>query len=101
MARSESLPRLLIIDALRHPVLSLLVVAIVVTATCVVWQAREYRKLNQELVVKTTELRRLDVEWRKLRLEHQALADPARIEQLARKKLKMRAVSPDNEVVVP
>ncbi|RMH45792.1 MAG: cell division protein FtsL [Gammaproteobacteria bacterium] len=100
MTKTEHLPRLLLSDVWRHPFVTLLVLAIVTSAVLVVQQAWKYRTLNQTLVVKTAELRQLDVEWRKLRLEHQALAEPARVEQLARKKLKMQAVSPEKEVVV-
>ena len=101
MTHKPDLVRIILTDVLAHQRVLLLAALVLMSALAVIWNAHQYRQRNAQIARASKEARQLDVEWRQLRLEHRALADHARIEQLARKRLNMHPVRPENETVVP
>jgi cell division protein FtsL len=68
----------------------LLLVAVVMCALSVVTSQHKARKLFIELQKQKEQAQQMDVEWGKLRLEQSTWATPARVEQVAVKKLQMQ-----------
>jgi cell division protein FtsL len=102
MKHKPDLARIVLTDVfVHHRALLLLLTLVLLSAMAVIWNAHQYRQRNAEIARESKVARQLDVEWRQLRLEHRALADHARIEQLARERLSMHPVRPENETVVP
>lgn len=64
--------------------------AVIVTAIACIYARHESRKQFTELQALTEERDRLEVEWGRLQIEQSAWSTHARVEQLARKKMKMR-----------
>ena len=82
-------------DLLRHgkiPVI--LLVAVLVSAILVVTTAHRTRLLTAEREQLVLERDALDIEWRNLILEENALGDHSRVEQIATQKLQMQHVDP-------
>ena len=67
----------------------LLLVAVVLCALSVVTSQHKSRKLFIELQKQKEQAQRMDVEWGQLQLEQSTWATPARVEQVAVKKLQM------------
>ena len=67
-----------------------LVAALLASALGCVTAKHEARKLFTELQVLIVERDRLEVDWGRLQIEQSAWSTHARVEQLARKKMKMR-----------
>jgi cell division protein FtsL len=67
-----------------------LVAAVLASAVGCVTGKHEARKLFTELQVLIVERDRLEVDWGRLQIEQSAWSTHARVEQLARKKMKMR-----------
>lgn len=72
----------------------LLIAAVLVSGFYLVRSAYESRRLFTELDRAQTEGRRLDADYQKLLADRQAQATNLRVEQVARERLKMRAISP-------
>ncbi len=72
------------------PASPLFLVAVIVTAIACIYARHESRKQFTELQALTEERDRLEVEWGRLQIEQSAWSTHARVEQLARKKMKMR-----------
>ena len=68
--------------------------AVMVSALAVVLAKHEARLLFTELQQLHTERDRLDIEWGRLRIEQSTWSTHSRVEQLARRKMKMRNPTP-------
>lgn len=87
-------------NAARFIMLSLLVIAVLVSAIAVVSTKNTSRQLFVALQSLTRDSDELDIVWGKLQLEHGAWGAPGRVQQLAHDKLKMRLPMPVEVVVV-
>ncbi len=66
-----------------------LIIAVLVSGYAVIYYAWSNRQLNAEYQRLLENKDKLDVDWRHMLLEHNALSEHNRIEQIARDKLKM------------
>ena len=88
-------------DLLRQGKLPLcLFIAIIVTAIIVVTTAHHTRLLTAQREQLVLERDALDIEWRNLILEENALGDHSRVERIATDKLQMQHVDPSQENIV-
>ncbi len=67
----------------------MLLIAMLTSAIAVVWSRNESRELFMRLTVVQNQRDALNVEFGRLELEQATWADPARIEQVARRQLGM------------
>lgn len=72
----------------------LLLLAVLVSGLYMVRNAYEARRLFTELDRAQTEARRLDADYQRLQAERHAQATNLRVEQVARERLRMRAITP-------
>ena len=72
----------------------LLLVTVVASALYLVQVQYESRRLYAEIERSQNEARKLEVENERLQVEKRAQATPARVQQLAREQLQMRAATP-------
>ncbi|OOZ37284.1 cell division protein FtsL [Solemya velesiana gill symbiont] len=84
----------------RFIALVVLIIAVLVSATGVVYAKYSSRKYFVELQLLRTERDAVDVEWGRLQLEQSTWATHGRVERLARKKLKMHIPSSEEVVVI-
>ena len=85
-------------DILRHGKLPLILfIGVLVSAVLVVTTTHKTRLLTEQLVL---ERDALDIEWRNLILEENALGDHSRVERIATEKLQMQHVDPSQENIV-
>lgn len=97
----HSLPAVIGGDLLRHGKLPiLLLVAVLITAVMVVITTQKTRLLTAQREQLVLEKDSLDIEWRNLILEENALGDHSRVERLAIDKLHMQHVDPSQERIV-
>ena len=97
----HSLPGVIGGDILRHgkiPVI--LAVAVLISAVLVVTTAHKTRLLTAQREQLVLERDALDIEWRNLILEENALGDHSRVERIATEKLQMQHVDPSQEIIV-
>ncbi|NIF23118.1 MULTISPECIES: cell division protein FtsL [Pantoea] len=97
----HSLPGVIGGDLLRFgkiPVLLLL--AVLVSAIMVVTTTHKTRLLTAQREQLVLERDSLDIEWRNLILEENALGDHSRVERIATDKLHMQHVDPSQEHIV-
>ncbi|MDC9580999.1 cell division protein FtsL [Xenorhabdus sp. PR6a] len=88
-------------DLIRNAKLPLiLLVAVVVSAISVVTVTHQTRLLIVEKEHQVIQLDALDIEWRNLLLEENALGDHSRVERIATEKLQMQHVDPGKENIV-
>lgn len=88
-------------DLIRHAKLpAILLVAVLVSAILVVTTTHETRRLTAQREQLVLERDALDIEWRNLILEENALGDHSRVERIATDKLKMQHVDPAQENIV-
>ncbi|TCV99145.1 cell division protein FtsL [Biostraticola tofi] len=88
-------------DLLRHGKLPvILLVAVVISAILVVTTAHETRRLTAQREQLVLERDALDIEWRNLILEENALGDHSRVERIATEKMLMQHVDPSQENIV-
>ncbi|MDE1189616.1 MAG: cell division protein FtsL [Pantoea sp.] len=78
----------------------LLLVAVLVSAMLVVTTTHKTRRLTAEREQLVLERDALDIEWRNLILEENALGDHSRVERIATDKLQMQHVDPSQENIV-
>ena len=78
----------------------LLLIAVLVSAILVVTTTHETRRLTAQREQLVLERDALDIEWRNLILEENALGDHSRVERIATDKLKMQHVDPAQENIV-
>ncbi|KFD20638.1 MULTISPECIES: cell division protein FtsL [Tatumella] len=97
----HSLPGIIGGDLLRHGKLPLLLlIAVLVSAIMVVITTHKTRLLTAQREQMVLEQDSLDIEWRNLILEENALGDHSRVERLAIEKLHMQHVDPSQENIV-
>lgn len=88
-------------DLLRHDKLPLLLlIAVLVSAVLVVTTTHQTRRLTAERELMVLEKDALDIEWRNLILEENALGNHSRVERVATEKLQMQHVDPSQENIV-
>ncbi|MGL9773096.1 MAG: cell division protein FtsL [Sodalis sp. (in: enterobacteria)] len=88
-------------DLLRHGKLPLLLlIAVLISAFLVVTTTHQTRRLTAEREQMVLEKNALDIEWRNLILEENALGDHSRVERIATEKLQMQHVDPSQENIV-
>lgn len=88
-------------DLLRNSKIPLiLLIAVLVSAIFVVTTAHRTRLLTAEREQLVLERDALDIEWRNLILEENALGDHSRVESIATDKLKMQHVDLSQENIV-
>lgn len=88
-------------DLLRNAKLPLiLLAAVLVSAVLVVTTVHHTRLLTAEREQLVLERDALDIEWRNLILEENALGDHSRVEQIATEKLHMQHVDPAQENII-
>lgn len=73
---------------------------IILTAVTVVTTAHHTRLLTAQREQLVLERDALDIEWRNLILEENALGDHSRVERIATEKLQMQHVDPSQENIV-
>lgn len=97
----HSLPGVIGGDILRHGLIPLiLLIAALVSAVLVVTTAHKTRLLTAQREQLVLERDALDIEWRNLILEENALGDHSRVERNATEKLQMQHVDPSQENIV-
>ncbi|GAA0475736.1 MULTISPECIES: cell division protein FtsL [Tatumella] len=97
----HSLPAIIGGDLLRHGKLPLLLlIAVLASAIMVVITTHKTRLLTAQREQLVLEKDSLDIEWRNLILEENALGDHSRVERLAIEKLHMQHVDPSQENIV-
>lgn len=97
----HSLPGVIGGDLLRHGKIPLLLlVAVLISAVLVVTTAHKTRLLTAQREQLVLERDALDIEWRNLILEENALGDHSRVERTATEKLQMQHVDPAQENIV-
>jgi cell division protein FtsL len=88
-------------DILRNGKIPLiLMIAVLVSAILVVTTAHRTRLLTAQREQLVLERDALDIEWRNLILEENALGDHSRVERIATEKLQMQHVDPSQEIIV-
>ncbi|WDD98464.1 cell division protein FtsL [Thalassomonas actiniarum] len=87
-------------DIRRHLVIYLLLLLVVVSAFSVIYFTHLNRQTTSELELLLTDRDELDIEWRNLLLEQNALAEHSRIETQAQKLLEMSRPDAESEVVI-
>ncbi len=78
----------------------ILMIAALVSAVFVVTTAHRTRLLTAEREQLVLERDALDIEWRNLILEENALGDHSRVERIATEKLQMQHVDPSQEIII-
>ena len=78
----------------------ILLIAVLVSAIFVVTTAHRTRLLTAQREQLVLERDALDIEWRNLILEENALGDHSRVERIATEKLQMQHVDPSQETIV-
>ncbi|MBG2037204.1 cell division protein FtsL [Klebsiella pneumoniae] len=97
----HALPGVIGDDLLRFGKLPLcLFICIIITAITVVTTAHHTRLLTAQRGQLVLERDALDIEWRNLILEENALGDHSRVERIATEKLQMQHVDPSQENIV-
>lgn len=97
----HALPGIIGGDILRFGKLPLILfVSIVVSAAMVVTTSHYTRLLTAQREQLVVERDALDIEWRNLILEENALGDHSRVERIATEKLQMQHVDPSQENIV-
>lgn len=97
----HALPGVIGDDLLRFGKLPLcLFICIIITAITVVTTAHHTRLLTAQREQLVLERDALDIEWRNLILEENALGDHSRVERIATEKLQMQHVDPSQENIV-
>ena len=77
-----------------------LTVFILATAFSLITMSHQQRQLFAELENLEQERDKLDIEWRKFRLEQRVMAEHSRLEQLAKVKLGMKSLDLKSERIV-
>lgn len=97
----RSLPSIITEDLLRHAKVPLILsVAILISAVLVVTVAHKTRLLTTQREQLTLERDALDIEWRNLILEENALGEHGRVERMATEKLHLQHVDTSQEKIV-
>ncbi len=88
-------------DIMRHgKIPMILLISCLVSAMAVVTISHKTRLLTAQREQLVLEKDALDIEWRNLILEENALGDHSRVERIATEKLQMQHVDPSQETIV-
>lgn len=87
-------------DLLKHKLTVLLAICVVGSAFAVIIATHETRLLTAKRESLRAEKDHLDIEWRNLLLEENALVEHSRIRKIATEKLHMKRATGRNEEVV-
>ncbi|RTE86790.1 cell division protein FtsL [Lysobacter sp. N42] len=88
-------------DLKRYRGLLFFTVVAIASALTIIYQTHSYRELMGERESLLQERDQLDVEWRHLLVEQNALSEHSRIETIARNELGMNRPDEEQEVLVP
>lgn len=99
-AKSAALAFDVVHDIQRHILTYLLLFMVVGSAMAVIYFTHLNRQTTSELEVLLTERDELDIEWRNLLIEQNALAEHSSIESKATKMLQMKRPDSASEVVI-
>ena len=100
METRVNLGREILLDLRRHKLQILLALAIVATAMTTIVITHETRLLTTTENELMDERDKLDIEWRHLLLEQNALAEHSRVSDIAKSKLEMARPSPLKEKII-
>ena len=100
METRVNLGREILLDLGRHKFQIILALAIVATAMTTIVITHETRLLTITENELMDERDKLDIEWRHLLLEQNALAEHSRVSDIAKSKLEMARPSPLNEKII-
>ena len=100
METRVNLGREILLDVGRHKFQILLALAIVATAMTTIVITHETRLLTITENELMDERDKLDIEWRHLLLEQNALAEHSRVSDIAKSKLEMARPSPLKEKII-
>ena len=100
METRVNLGREILLDLGRHKFQLLLALAIVATAMTTIVITHETRLLTITENELMDERDKLDIEWRHLLLEQNALAEHSRVSDIAKSKLEMARPSPLKEKII-
>lgn len=100
METRVNLGREILLDLGRHKFQILLALAIVATAMTTIVITNETRLLTITQNELMNERDKLDIEWRHLLLEQNALAEHSRVSDIAKSKLQMARPSPLKEKII-
>ena len=100
METRVNLGREILLDLGRHKLQILLALAIVATAMTTIVITHETRLLTITENELMDERDKLDIEWRHLLLEQNALAEHSRVSDIAKSKLEMARPSPLKEKII-
>ncbi len=100
METRVNLGREILLDLGRHKFQILLALAIVATAMTTIVITHETRLLTITENELMDERDKLDIEWRHLLLEQNALAEHSRVSDIAKSKLEMARPSPLKEKII-
>lgn len=98
--RQPNLAYLLLVDFFKHWQVPVLICGILFSAYQVVNYAWENRQLNAKLQMLLEEKDKLDIDFRHMLIEHNALSEHNRIEQKAKEKLNMKRPQGDEEKII-
>jgi cell division protein FtsL len=85
----------MMIEARQWLIATALIIAVTVSAIAGVYAKHESRKLFTELQALSAKRDRMEVEWGRLQIEQSTWSTYARVEQVAREKMHMRAPRPE------
>lgn len=90
------------LDDLKHfPLLVLLFLLVIATAMSIIYVSHSHRQLTINRDELGSVRDQLDIEWRHLTIEQNALTEHSRIERIAMQQLNMVRPEPEQEVLVP
>ncbi|MBP7548063.1 MAG: cell division protein FtsL [Corallincola sp.] len=98
--RQPDLALTIVADLGRYPLVMLLAVATLVSAFAVVLAAHHARLVNIEVERELARRDQLEIEWRHLLLEENALGEHSRVGRIAEKELQMRLPGAIDERIV-
>ncbi|NTS76594.1 cell division protein FtsL [Catenovulum sp. SM1970] len=99
-SKQPNLAWVIMSDWWAHKVIIVLILAVLTSAYSVIYFAWKNRDLNTQLQQLQDEQDTLDVDWRHMLLEHNALSEHSRVEKVARKQMQMKRPERKDEVVI-
>ena len=99
-SRLPPLSQIILGDLMHYKLVLLMGVMVVMSALGIVYMSHTQRNLVAQVEQLRMEQDQLDVEWRHLILEQNALSEHSRIQEQAREQLKMHRPGPNDEVIV-
>ncbi|WP_427983420.1 cell division protein FtsL [Agarivorans sp.] len=100
LSRQPNLLRAIAKDLWRNKQHVLLLLLVVVSAFCVVWTTHHTRMFVEQRESLMMSRDDLNVEWRHLLIEQNALAEHSRVESIAKKRLGMHRPKIEEQVVI-